>query len=229
MISEEERNFVLCPQCRQSLRVRKANRAAQGKCVHCSGPLGAPLDPSLAALASPGQFKVCQRCRENDKIRRTNLERMGNCNRCAKALDPALQGKHKVCTACRQKKKKRSLSSPSELSSDLNGAGMMSDPQQQVPAMNFVPGQAAMMMPNHIQNMSGGQINQMQNQIPGQMAQYPMGPMGQMNQMGQMSQDFFGQYQPVVQPLQHPMAMPQALDQQNQQQMPLFSARGRLQ
>ncbi|KAI5961371.1 uncharacterized protein KGF55_003994 [Candida pseudojiufengensis] len=35
----EERKFVLCPSCRQNLRTRKANRAAQGKCVHCSGPL----------------------------------------------------------------------------------------------------------------------------------------------------------------------------------------------
>ncbi|KAI5954615.1 hypothetical protein KGF54_002391 [Candida jiufengensis] len=35
----DERKFVLCPSCRQNLRTRKANRAAQGKCVHCSGPL----------------------------------------------------------------------------------------------------------------------------------------------------------------------------------------------
>lgn len=35
----EEQRFVLCPQCRQNLRERKANRAAHGRCVHCSGPL----------------------------------------------------------------------------------------------------------------------------------------------------------------------------------------------
>lgn len=107
-IPPEEQKFVLCPSCRQNLRTRKANRAAQGKCVHCSGPLDASIitDKKDANANKSGNYKVCQRCRENDKIRRTNLERMGNCNRCAKALDPEDQGKHKVCLSCRSRKKK---------------------------------------------------------------------------------------------------------------------------
>lgn len=35
----DQQKFVLCPNCRQNLRSRKASRAAQKKCVHCSGPL----------------------------------------------------------------------------------------------------------------------------------------------------------------------------------------------
>ncbi|GEQ66955.1 hypothetical protein JCM33374_g618 [Metschnikowia sp. JCM 33374] len=116
-IPVDQQRFVLCPQCRKSLRIRKANRAAQGRCVHCSGPITSSIkddspdgesseDPESRRSSVAGSFKVCQRCRENDKIRRTNLERMGNCNRCAKALTPEDQGKHKVCFTCRQKKKK---------------------------------------------------------------------------------------------------------------------------
>ncbi|RCK62785.1 White-opaque regulator 3 [Candida viswanathii] len=122
----EERKFVLCPNCRQNLRTRKANRAAQGKCVHCSGPLDTSIlvkdengnvvsEPSVngdsdsedkKGTRGSNNYKVCQRCRENDKIRRTNLEKMGNCNRCAKALDPSDHGRNKVCLSCRSKKKK---------------------------------------------------------------------------------------------------------------------------
>lgn len=112
-IPQEEQRYVLCPQCRKNLRIRKANRAAQGKCVHCSGPIHVsiikdePLEDGQRRRSSgSGLYKVCQRCRENDRIRRTNLERMGNCNRCAKSLSPAEQGRHKVCVLCRQKKKK---------------------------------------------------------------------------------------------------------------------------
>lgn len=108
VIPPNEQKYVLCPQCRRSLRVRKANRAAQGKCVHCLGPIQIPNQEleTYNKGSVPGQYKVCQRCRDNDKIRRTNLERMGNCNRCAKALLPSDQGVHKVCSGCRQKKKK---------------------------------------------------------------------------------------------------------------------------
>ncbi|KAK6873879.1 White-opaque regulator 3 [Candida tropicalis] len=122
----EERKFVLCPSCRQNLRTRKANRAAQGKCVHCSGPLDTSIlvkDENGNIVTEPNangdaeyeekkngrgtnNYKVCQRCRENDKIRRTNLEKMGNCNRCAQALDPSDHGRNKVCLSCRTKKKK---------------------------------------------------------------------------------------------------------------------------
>ena len=129
-----ERRFVLCPSCRENLRLRKASRAAQGRCVHCSGP----LDASILSKENEGNnngdeqntksnedqnnelrrgsqeekpargasHKVCQRCRENDKIRRANLEKMGNCNRCAKALDPNEYGRNKVCFNCRTKKKR---------------------------------------------------------------------------------------------------------------------------
>ncbi|OBA22164.1 hypothetical protein METBIDRAFT_31114 [Metschnikowia bicuspidata var. bicuspidata NRRL YB-4993] len=118
-IPVDQQRFVLCPQCRKSLRIRKANRAAQGRCVHCSGPISSLIikddsadgdsseEPESRRSSEAGSFKVCQRCRENDKIRRNNLERMGNCNRCAKALDPDEQGRHKVCFTCRQKKKKQ--------------------------------------------------------------------------------------------------------------------------
>lgn len=108
-IPTDAKRFVLCPDCRKNLRGRKASRAAQGKCVHCSGPLDSSILPGedkSNKVSKAGNFKVCQRCRENDKIRRTNLERLGNCNRCAKPLEQQDVGKHKVCSACRTKKKK---------------------------------------------------------------------------------------------------------------------------
>lgn len=110
-IPPELQKFVLCLNCRQNLRFRKANRAKQGRCVHCSGP----LDTSIINNSEDGterkekNFKVCKRCRENDKIRRNNLEKMGNCNRCAKPLLEEDIGKHKVCRNCRNKKKKSNL------------------------------------------------------------------------------------------------------------------------
>lgn len=124
-IPVEEQKFVLCPLCRQNLRKRKANRAAQGRCVHCLGPLDASIitedgkkeekDEDGNVRPRMGNYKVCERCRENDKIRRTNLEKMGNCNRCAKTLDALDVGKHKVCLSCRTRKKK--------LSQNMNGGG----------------------------------------------------------------------------------------------------------
>ncbi|KAL6454517.1 WOR3 White-opaque regulator 3 [Candida maltosa Xu316] len=142
----EERKFVLCPNCRQNLRTRKANRAAQGKCVHCSGPLDASIlvkDPvnggdlesnggekRVGRPSSTSSYKVCQRCRENDRIRRLNLEKMGNCNRCAKALDPSDYGRNKVCATCRTKKKKNSNSPPdSNTTSPLYNGGYQQQPQ----------------------------------------------------------------------------------------------------
>lgn len=95
-ISEEDAGFVLCPTCRIALRTRKANRAAQGKCVHCSGPNDSPNN----------EFKVCQRCRDNDKLRRTKLEKLGACNRCAKPLLLDDLHNYKVCSRCRNRKKK---------------------------------------------------------------------------------------------------------------------------
>ncbi|KAG7882953.1 hypothetical protein KL925_000348 [Ogataea polymorpha] len=100
-IPPEHAQFVLCENCRMSLRSRKASRAALGKCVHCSGP-----NDSIDA-----KFKVCSRCRQNDKIRRSNLEKIGACNRCAKRLKESDRD-HKVCEKCRTKKK-RGLSAPS--------------------------------------------------------------------------------------------------------------------
>ncbi|KAK6460109.1 hypothetical protein DFJ63DRAFT_338063 [Scheffersomyces coipomensis] len=127
-IPPEEQKFVLCPSCRQNLRTRKANRAAQGKCVHCSGPLDASIitdqkvdensttssttttttttTTNNSSKTSKANYKVCQRCRENDKIRRTNLEKLEKCNRCAKTLDEFDRGKHKVCSNCRNKKRR---------------------------------------------------------------------------------------------------------------------------
>lgn len=142
-IPELEQKFVLCPQCRQNLRVRKASRAAQGKCVHCLGPINSLIiddEPESRRLLTAA-YKVCQRCRENDKIRRTNLERMGNCNRCAKALTLSEQGKHKVCTSCRQKKKKG-------LFSGASSEPLIPDATQNVlvPPMGFISSDLALMM-----------------------------------------------------------------------------------
>ncbi|CAI5755926.1 unnamed protein product [Candida verbasci] len=157
----EERKFVLCPSCRQNLRTRKANRAAQGKCVHCSGPLDASIllkdekgnivtenlsggnnpihdengNEILASRKTKGNannYKVCQRCRENDKIRRTNLEKMGNCNRCTKALDPNDYGRHKVCSNCRSKKKKTTTTKSSRISSSPTSSSQHSPYQEQI-------------------------------------------------------------------------------------------------
>lgn len=174
----ENQKFVLCPQCRQNLRVRKANRAAQGKCVHCSGPINVliinddNLDDSQDRRSSgSGSFKVCQRCRENDKIRRTNLERMGNCNRCAKSLSPAEQGKHKVCLSCRQKKKKLGsiLSFSEPQSGPLPQHAAPVDGMTQnvyVPSMNYVSvDQPAMVLPPGTMNNPHGVPPQQEYQV----------------------------------------------------------------
>lgn len=152
-IPPEEQKYVLCPQCRENLRIRKANRAAQGKCVHCLGPINALIikdegEEGGRRSLTLGSYKVCQRCRENDKIRRTNLERMGNCNRCAKALSPSEQGKHKVCLSCRQKKKKLGSGSYSGPSGNPMQQPLVGDVGQNVlvQPMNFIPADQAMMM-----------------------------------------------------------------------------------
>ncbi|RLV95376.1 White-opaque regulator 3 [Spathaspora sp. JA1] len=158
----EEQKFVLCPSCRHNLRSKKANRAAQGRCVHCSGPLDASILPkeynsadnsSVSTTSSNsslpngtvketgsgkgGNYKVCKRCRENDKIRRTNLEKMGNCNRCAKVLDPDDFGKHKVCAKCRSRKRKGSTwGTGSSTTSIMSSSPVLNIPN---PLMNSVP------------------------------------------------------------------------------------------
>lgn len=195
-IHPDEQKYVLCPQCRENLRIRKANRAAQGKCVHCLGPINALIikeegEEGGRRSSAPGSYKVCQRCRENDKIRRTNLERMGNCNRCAKALSPSEQGKHKVCLSCRQKKKKLgsgSYSGPSGMPSGIQQPSMVGDVGQNVlvQPMNFIPAdQAAMMM---------GQGQGMGNPVPVPQQEYPVA---------------YGNYQPMLQAPQFSQIPPQ--------------------
>ncbi|KAM9897518.1 hypothetical protein OXX79_006837 [Metschnikowia pulcherrima] len=161
----DQQKFVLCPQCRKSLRLRKANRAAQGRCVHCSGPIEASIvkddspdgdsseEPDGRRPSEPGAFKVCQRCRENDKIRRTNLERMGNCNRCAKALTPDEQGKHKVCFTCRQKKKKSSSISAFNPDSVNDG---QSAPAPSLQSSSLLHGPQHLQPRHHLQNTMHG-------------------------------------------------------------------------
>lgn len=191
----DQQKYVLCPLCRQNLRIRKANRAAQGKCVHCSGPINLLIindengdengrRPSVAG----GFYKVCQRCRENDKIRRTNLERMGNCNRCAKALSSEERGRHKVCLNCRQKKKKISnvpfyggfSGVPSSMVAMDNSQQQMSIPPPQknmISHMNYMPVDQNSMMgfaPVNPMINVGGHIHQ-QDYVPPypQMIQLP--------------------------------------------------------
>lgn len=207
-IPPEEQKYVLCPMCRQNLRIRKANRAAQGKCVHCLGPINVLIinddaeDPLGRRSSNPGSYKVCQRCRENDKIRRTNLERMGNCNRCAKALSPSEQGKHKVCLSCRQKKKKLgSVLSYSGGTAHDQGMGQQMDVGQNVlvPPLNFIPAEQAAMM------MSQGGVNQgpVPNvgavQVPPQEYAVPYGQYKHILQAPEMYKTQIGQL-PQVQP-----------------------------
>lgn len=178
VIPVEQQKYVLCPQCRRNLRMRKASRAAQGKCVHCSGPInllivGEDADGNGRSQSVVGAtYKLCQRCRENDKIRRTNLERMGNCNRCAKALPTEEQGCHKVCLKCRQKKKKIgsvSLHSgfpgvPSMVAID----GMQGVPQKNVVPMNYVPVDQSLMVGSTSVSLMvvGGHMSQQENVPP---------------------------------------------------------------
>lgn len=113
-----EQKFVLCPSCRLNLRTRKASRASQGKCIHCSSPMEdgfASDEISLEESSSVDEydkrspkstsFRVCQKCRGKDKLRRHNLQQMGYCNRCTKALSANDHGKYKLCADCRAKKK----------------------------------------------------------------------------------------------------------------------------
>lgn len=146
-IPRDQQKYVLCPTCRQSLRSRKANRAALGRCVHCSGPLSSSIITSETSGNNKPKFKVCERCRENDKIRRSNLEKLGNCNRCAKPLDQEDVGKHKVCVNCRLRKRRQHQNSVSPPPSALNDTIMMMPMngfgyQQQYP-MVHMPAQPA--------------------------------------------------------------------------------------
>lgn len=185
-IPPEEQKYVLCPQCRENLRIRKANRAAQGKCVHCLGPINALIikdenEDGGRRSSTSGSYKVCQRCRENDKIRRTNLERMGNCNRCAKSLSPSEQGKHKVCLSCRQKKKKLgsgSYSGPSGSPVGIQAPSMDVGQNVLVQPMNFIPADQAAMM------MGQGQVSAMGNPVAMPQQEYPVA---------------YGNYQPMLQ------------------------------
>lgn len=211
VIPPGEQKYVLCPQCRLSLRVRKANRAAQGKCVHCLGPIQNTNNEEDGERRSSitGLYKVCQRCRENDKIRRTNLERMGNCNRCAKTLLPSEQGRHKVCSSCRQKKKRLSSTGDWVLSQPSNGVAA----PPLAPAMPQVghgPGKGMLQdvgAPNYV-------MPPMNFAIP---AEQPAMMMGLANQMGQLGQDYPGAYgaysQPYIQQLPQPVMQHPAQEQ----------------
>lgn len=164
-IPPDQQKYVLCPLCRQNLRIRKANRAAQGKCVHCSGPINLLIineetdENGRRSSVTNGAYKVCQRCRENDKIRRTNLERMGNCNRCAKALSTEEQGRHKVCLNCRQKKKKIGNVS---LYSGFPGVPSMVAMENQQQGANLIPPQK-----NGLSHMNYMAVDQSSMMAPG--------------------------------------------------------------
>lgn len=217
-IPPDQQKYVLCPLCRQNLRIRKANRAAQGKCVHCSGPINLLIineehtdENGRRSSVSGNSYKVCQRCRENDKIRRTNLERMGNCNRCAKALSAEEQGRHKVCLNCRQKKKKIGSVSlysgfpgvPSMVTMDNSQqGGSIPPPPQKVAHMNYVPvDQSSMMGPGPVNQMINlGSHMPQQDYVP----QYP-----QVIQLPDMYKAHMAQY---------PMQQQQQPDQSQQGQ-----------
>lgn len=218
-IPADQQKYVLCPLCRQNLRIRKANRAAQGKCVHCSGPINLLIineehtdENGRRSSVAGNSYKVCQRCRENDKIRRTNLERMGNCNRCAKALSSEEQGRHKVCLNCRQKKKKIGSVSlysgfpgvPSMVTMENSQQGVsIPPPPQKVAHMNYVPvEQSSMIGPGPVNQMInvGNHMSQ-QDYAPSypQVIQLPdmyKAPMAQysMQQQQQPDQNQQGQY-----------------------------------
>lgn len=207
-IPQDQQKYVLCPLCRQNLRIRKANRAAQGKCVHCSGPINLLIineesvdENGRRSSVSGGSYKVCQRCRENDKIRRTNLERMGNCNRCAKALSAEEQGRHKVCLNCRQKKKK--IGSVS-LYSGFPGVPSMVNMENSQQSVNIPPPQKNVMshmnyMPMDQNTMMGpASVNQMM-QVGGHMPQQEyVPPYAQVIQLPDMYKAQMSQY-----PMQH--------------------------
>ncbi|CAH6721463.1 hypothetical protein CLIB1444_06S02740 [[Candida] jaroonii] len=182
-IPPDLQKFVLCLNCRQNLRFRKANRAKQGRCVHCSGPLDTSIitnNNENNGIPKPNKnFKVCQRCRENDKIRRNNLEKLGNCNRCAKPLSNEDIGKHKVCINCRTKKKKNSTSdenlsvvNTTNLSNSMNTLPInynietVSNSVSNVPTSNN-NGQSGDFEGLHYQSYPVQQIPQVQQQVRG--------------------------------------------------------------
>lgn len=95
-LAAQDAGFALCARCRNLLRLLKALRPAQGRCLHCSQT----KDPESAG------FLVCLRCRTNDRNRRSQLEQQGVCNRCGALLEGPEH--HKVCTRCRERKKRSS-------------------------------------------------------------------------------------------------------------------------
>lgn len=228
-IPEDQQEFVLCPLCRLNLRTRKANRAAQGKCVHCLGPLNASIitddGGSKKDKSKSGNYKVCQRCRENDKIRRTNLEKMGKCNRCAKALDIADHGKHKVCLSCRNRKKKLNQPSASNLISDIVNTGTLGgmkvsdlQAQQQLQSLSN-----ALMNPT-----SAAANNGAISVMPGDQTQLAMlGAPAYAATTGQVTQQQYAQQQQLMQAAQYNQAlaqqqvMSQAMAQAHAQQQQL--------
>lgn len=216
-IPPEQQKYVLCPLCRQNLRIRKANRAAQGKCVHCSGPINLLVindekgdENGRRSSILGGSYKVCQRCRENDKIRRTNLERLGNCNRCAKALSSEEQGRHKVCLNCRQKKKK--IGSVSLYSGFPGVPSMVAmDSSQQPQPMNVPPPPQKMAHMNYVlvdqSSMIGSvAMNQMMN-VSGPVSQQDyVPPYPQMIHLPDMYKAQLAQYPIQQQPDQIPQS-----------------------
>lgn len=224
-IPVDQQKFVLCPSCRENLRTRKANRAAQGKCVHCSGPLDASIitgDEKAAKQkdrVKSGNFKVCQRCRENDKIRRTNLERRGHCNRCAKSLDPADIGKHKVCVNCRTRKKRSNNGdSSAEITLVNSNVGIMPNDQTTMAMLsnagNYVPPSQHPIThqynPQYVQNHAQVQAQQQYNQAIAQQQAFNQA-MAQAQAQAQV------QNQQQQQQLQQHQLQQQQLQQQHQQ------------
>lgn len=232
-IPPELQKFVLCLNCRQNLRFRKANRAKQGRCVHCSGPLDSSiissppdnLDAEQASLWKSANksksFKVCKRCRENDKIRRNNLEKLGNCNRCAKPLPNDELGKNKVCKNCRTKKKKSitldadQVQEHFESNNPANAGQVKLEPQAPNQYNQYNP-----IAHNQTIQQQLNQALQPQPPIPqqmgqvGQMAQgFQVNQIGQMGQMGQIP----GQFQYDLQ-FRQPQGQSQPPPPQQQQQ-----------
>ena len=87
-----ERRFVLCPSCRENLRLRKASRAAQGRCVHCSGP----LDASILSKENEGNNNGDE---QNNK---SNEDQNNELRRGSQEEKPARGASHKVCQRCRE-------------------------------------------------------------------------------------------------------------------------------
>lgn len=109
-IPEDQNQFVLCPNCRISLRSKKVSRGLLSKCIHCA-----------SALDADCKFKVCDRCRDNDRSRRRNLELNGFCVRCAKSLLNEA-GKSKICEMCKDRRNNPNLMPNARIPNILNAA-----------------------------------------------------------------------------------------------------------